>query len=257
MSETIQALQLTALRRLEDIQWRRFEPDRALSTWIVVYGGSASLVVDEREAALIPGCIAVLLPGVAWRCEPRNGPILTGYLVEITGADVGKLAACCGFCTAIPVASDVAWSLKPTLEVWLRRRESGIRNPLLASACASMLGYHLCESCRVSPPDQSLAERLKSCIDYTMYSLPTVTELAENFGVSRTTLFRVFKREYGIALKPYLQQRQWQRVCDLLHDPRLTVREAAGRCGFKSPAQFSAAFRRRFGLSPSVWRERS
>jgi AraC-like DNA-binding protein len=45
-------------------------------------------------------------------------------------------------------------------------------------------------------------------------------------------------------------------AAELLARGSLTVREVAQRVGYRQPAQFAKAFRRRHGLSPSSYRSR-
>jgi AraC-like DNA-binding protein len=46
------------------------------------------------------------------------------------------------------------------------------------------------------------------------------------------------------------------RAADLLRTRPLTVREVAQRVGYRQPAQFAKAFRRRHGVAPAAYRRR-
>ena len=47
------------------------------------------------------------------------------------------------------------------------------------------------------------------------------------------------------------------RAADLLAERDLTVREVAQRVGYRQPAQFAKAFRRRHGSAPSMFRSQA
>ena len=46
-----------------------------------------------------------------------------------------------------------------------------------------------------------------------------------------------------------------KRAAELLRAGGMSVREIAGRVGYRQPAQFAKAFRRHYGCSPSEYRE--
>jgi AraC-like DNA-binding protein len=75
-------------------------------------------------------------------------------------------------------------------------------------------------------------------------------ELCAVLGISRSSLYRLFARYGGVAA--YIQGRRLDRIRARLADPteRRKLSELAQAYGFSSDAHFSAAFRRRFGMSP-------
>jgi AraC-like DNA-binding protein len=76
--------------------------------------------------------------------------------------------------------------------------------------------------------------------------------LARRFGMSRATLYRLFRAEGGIDA--YIRARRLERCSAelMLTDPgRGRVREVAERLGFMDAGHFTRAFRQRFGVAPS------
>ncbi|AYM94840.1 helix-turn-helix domain-containing protein [Acidovorax sp. 1608163] len=76
--------------------------------------------------------------------------------------------------------------------------------------------------------------------------------LCNEFGISRSVLYRLFEPLGGVA--HYVQQRRLLQSFHTLVNPasrRLRVAEVAARTGFASNAHFSRAFRAAFGMSPS------
>jgi AraC-like DNA-binding protein len=53
----------------------------------------------------------------------------------------------------------------------------------------------------------------------------------------------------------YLTEVRLRRAAEELASGRLTVRQVAHRAGYETDASFAKAFKRRFGLSPGVYRD--
>lgn len=79
----------------------------------------------------------------------------------------------------------------------------------------------------------------------------SATSICQVFGISRSTLYRLFDLHAGVA--NFIKRRRLQHVRSILmkaHDVR-TLAEIAEEFGFTSSAHFSRSFREAFGYSPS------
>lgn len=83
-----------------------------------------------------------------------------------------------------------------------------------------------------------------------------VARLAQDLGCSADHLSTAFRRSQGQTLTDYLAGQRIQAACTWLEHSELTVAAVARACGFRDPAYFSRAFRRRLGHSPRHHRER-
>lgn len=79
----------------------------------------------------------------------------------------------------------------------------------------------------------------------------TVDEIARRLGVTRSTLFRLFRRRYHVSPKAYLDTVRLDRARRLLRGSATPIHEIAALCGYEDPHYFSRAYRRARGLSPS------
>jgi AraC-like DNA-binding protein len=100
--------------------------------------------------------------------------------------------------------------------------------------------------------EATLLERIRAHIE-TMLGSPglSVDALCQVFGLSRSTLYRLFEPLGGVAA--YIQARRLASAYADLADPRKAPRkiyEIAYRWGFVSEAHFSRTFRRAFGVPP-------
>lgn len=79
----------------------------------------------------------------------------------------------------------------------------------------------------------------------------SATTLADRLGCSPNHLAWVFRRDYRISIKRYVDELRWELARKLLRQNQLTIAEIAELCGFAHPAYFTKRFRERFGILPS------
>jgi AraC-like DNA-binding protein len=96
--------------------------------------------------------------------------------------------------------------------------------------------------------------RLKPAIDYMddhFLHNPSLEEVAQQAGLAPNYFHRLFRKAAGATPFTYMERRRLDRARRLLFSDRITVKEAAARCGYENQLYFSRVFRRRFGLAPS------
>ncbi|MFK0682915.1 helix-turn-helix domain-containing protein [Ochrobactrum sp. BD67] len=80
--------------------------------------------------------------------------------------------------------------------------------------------------------------------------------ITKNLRISRSSLYRTFEAEGGVAR--IIRDKRLDRAYRILVDERgrhVSFKEIAYRCGFHDGAQFTKAFKNRFGMSPKDARE--
>jgi AraC-like DNA-binding protein len=86
----------------------------------------------------------------------------------------------------------------------------------------------------------------------------TPERVAQAFGMSRRSLYNLFLGGQRTP-RAFIQEARMARAQQLMAQDsgrELPLAVVAQRSGFSDPAHFSRAFHARFGLAPSVWRER-
>jgi AraC-like DNA-binding protein len=83
-----------------------------------------------------------------------------------------------------------------------------------------------------------------------------VAELASVAGVSRSYLSRRFHEEFGVSVAAGLEGLRCSRAETLLVRTDMTIGSIARQCGFADLYHFSHRFDRRYGMPPSVYRDR-
>jgi AraC-like DNA-binding protein len=85
----------------------------------------------------------------------------------------------------------------------------------------------------------------------------SVRQLAQEVNMTPDHLQRLFKLETGLRLRTLVTERKLDQAAHLLSATDVVVKEVAYTVGYSHPSSFVRAFRRRFGESPSQFRQRA
>lgn len=78
-----------------------------------------------------------------------------------------------------------------------------------------------------------------------------VEELAETVGISRAHLHRRLKELLGLAPREFLKSIRLKQAAELLKKNNVNISQVGYMVGFSSPGQFSDAFKKYFGCTPT------
>lgn len=84
----------------------------------------------------------------------------------------------------------------------------------------------------------------------------SLSEIAENAGVSEAYFCRTFKAYTGFRPFEYLNRLKIQKAKELLCSSALPIGEIAGEVGYESHSYFSMLFKRYVGVTPAEYRGR-
>jgi len=105
--------------------------------------------------------------------------------------------------------------------------------------------------------DASLISMIKSYIDSHLGGLAeSPAAICQRFGLSRSSLYRLFECEGGVAR--YIMNKKLDLARHLLSEgagDAVAIRSVGERIGFKSEAHFSRAFKKRFSMTPREARQ--
>ena len=100
-------------------------------------------------------------------------------------------------------------------------------------------------------------EKIKDYTDRHSGERLRISRLAGMAKVSVSTLSRRFKKNTGVGLETYLQNRRLEEARRLLKTGSLPISQIAKACGFGSSSYFIRLFRKKIGLSPQKFRQKS
>ena len=128
---------------------------------------------------------------------------------------------------------------------WQQQRPAPLQ--LLISALLGAQADHEQHHPAVAQALITMHERLRDRIE--------LKDLAQQAGVDRHYLARIFKREIGQSPMQYYTQLQMQTAATLLKEENRTISDIALELGYQDPFHFSRVFRRWSGMSPRQYRQ--
>ncbi|MCV6636162.1 AraC family transcriptional regulator [Candidatus Albibeggiatoa sp. nov. NOAA] len=105
---------------------------------------------------------------------------------------------------------------------------------------------------RLNTRDAKRARQIREHILDHIHDNLSVDVLANQIGMSVSTLQRLFKNAYQMTVMEFVRTRRLELARLSLLEQGITVSEAAYQAGYSSPANFSTAFQREFGYTPSA-----
>ena len=153
------------------------------------------------------------------------------------------------------VARNMPFTLEDLFETLIESsKENSAPTRLLAGLCHGILG------CAISSSGLHEAvgheQRIRSVAEYIHHHSQKVNlaELATRFGMSYSTLQRLFKEYLGVTPSQYLAQERLRLAKKYLIETALPLKEIAEALDFSSEFYFMQVFKRLTGMTPTQWR---
>ena len=224
-----------------------------------VASGHGELIAGGKIYPVETGQAFLIYPGelTTYRADSRD-PWHYAW-VGYTGREAEEMSRLCGFGRERRVIAspqpELAWNALRQL----RQDAASLR----LGHVAALGGLYRFLSLLAPERDEHAAPEHERYYEKAMWYMQgayarhiTVQEIADFVGLSRSQLFRVFEKNCGQSPKQAMQQMRLEHGRLLLKNSDLSVEQVALSVGFSSSAQFSAAFRERFSLSPREYRQR-
>jgi AraC-like DNA-binding protein len=100
-----------------------------------------------------------------------------------------------------------------------------------------------------------LLQHIADALALTTEGYPTMGQVAQRLGITDRTLGRHLERQ-GLSFRQVIDECRHQEACTMLREGRHSVDGIAARLGYSDPANFSRAFRRWAGCTPTQYRDR-
>lgn len=105
---------------------------------------------------------------------------------------------------------------------------------------------------QLSPKDRKSLEAVRTALEERLLDPPGTAELARLAGMNRNKLLYGFKHLFGKTISEYTHGQRMLRAHELLLDSSgMTVTDVAASVGYAHVSNFTTAFKRHFGCSPS------
>ena len=114
----------------------------------------------------------------------------------------------------------------------------------------------------IDNPERGLSQRevqrmhkTRELLEDNFVDPPTIGELARHIGLNEAKLMHDFKQLFGQTIFDFTQNLRMDEAKRLLETTERSITEVAFDVGYEYSSNFTTAFKRRFGITPSVARE--
>lgn len=104
----------------------------------------------------------------------------------------------------------------------------------------------------LSPEDMDCLHQSKEILSLELMNPPSLVELSQQVNLNQKKLNLGFRQLFGTTPFGYLSEQRMEQARILLETRKFNVTEVAKSVGYASLSAFNAAFRKRFGVNPSI-----
>ena len=83
----------------------------------------------------------------------------------------------------------------------------------------------------------------------------TIREIAFRVGTNSNSLKQKFREVYGVGPYQYLSNVRLKKATELLLGKDQPLKAIAKQVGYKTASSFIAAFRKKYGTTPTLWKK--
>lgn len=231
------------------------EPHQIRKTYLLhyVYAGKGHLLADGVRFDVEAGQAFLIFPDqlTTYIADERD-PFIYRW-VEFYGNKVDALLKAAHLSPAAPIFTDTDGALGDALEALV---SGGNTPPMEVTARFWHLAQAMAGTESTAADDRAhYVEQAVNFIHFRISHKTTVSDVAAHLALNRSYLSRLFKQAMGISTKQYIFDAHMDAARTLLADGRLSIGEVAQSVGYDNPLDFTKAFRRAIGVSPSAYKK--
>lgn len=136
------------------------------------------------------------------------------------------------------------------LDSLIEKLDTGEKKQIILEIIGLMRSVTSCEQANVP-----IIEKIKSAVKEGIADEISVSEIADNVGISRYYMCHIFKKTTGITVTDYKNELKLTKAKDMLLHTDDRISDIAYACGFGSSSYFSKIFIASEHISPSQYRE--
>jgi len=121
----------------------------------------------------------------------------------------------------------------------------------------TVLAGYLTGTNRLITHNEKLPQLIKEYINKNFSAKITLSILSQKFGCCNATLTKTFKKEYNLSIMEYLCDLRLEKSKEMIVKTRKSFKEIAADCGFYDQNYFSKTFSKKYGVSPTEYRQRN
>ncbi len=223
----------------------------------LIVSGKGTYVTPEGSFRLSAGDMFLIRPRTEIEYFADEETPWEYYWVNFTGADAEVILKRTDFTAESPVIKDCGEDiLRAMTDIFENGGNERYKAIGLTGRLYVLLSLLVKYSGKKGGSDRS-GKCFKAARDFISgnYPLPiSVEDIAEAAGVSRATLFRIFKSELDVSPAGYLISYRISQAKRLLSETDLSVTAVARSVGYEDNLYFSRAFKKLTGRTPTDYR---
>ena len=102
--------------------------------------------------------------------------------------------------------------------------------------------------------ENHLVTAVKRYIEERIYENPTLSDICESLGYSKSYLSRLFREQTGGSIANYAVRAKINRAKEMIRDGSMNFSEISDRLAFDNPQYFSRVFKRESKMTPSEFK---
>lgn len=216
----------------------------SLHDFVAIQPGDAYLIAQEPGSLLM----RVLIPcSVMMQYAPAGGTLLSRPCNSTVDADAPGMQ---------PLQSKLE---ELSLLLVSPRRKSNCRQQGILLEILDLLIEYFMDS-RVIGKTGGSDDKVQYIKDYVNRHYEesiSLKKLSEDLYTSQATLSRLFRAQTGMYFGDYLNAVRLENAASRLVHYDTRIAQISTESGFSTPSSFSAAFLKRFGMTPSAYREKA
>lgn len=223
----------------------------------LVVGGSGSVELAGNSFELRPGRLFAYGPDTRHTIRSNPDDPMRKYFVDLTGSRVPDLFEAAGLGQSEVLFSSSTHELIEILEMLDRdARHEFAMSVDICQTLGELFLLKIRQTCHRNVKNLTRAfesfERIRNYIDENYVTLSTVEQVADALGYTTSYISRLFQRFAGGGAYQFLSKRKMNYAAHLLLEKNMLVRDVALALNFNDAFQFSRAFKRVYGISPST-----
>lgn len=221
-----------------------------------VYEGECVVEIEDKVHRVFAGQMFVIYPRLLCNYTSSTDNPCTYRWIEIDGHNFENFLRTTALSKSAPIISDNA---EGTVGALLTRiTEEGKMSGKKLNGYAWFLAEALSST---DNERQSVYEKyIEKAVEYIRFNSEkktTVSDVAAYLQIDRSYLSRVFNEYMGISIKKYIYNYHMDIGKSFLAYSNLSIKEIAAAIGYEDPLDFTKAFHRTYGMSPTKWRQQN
>lgn len=124
-------------------------------------------------------------------------------------------------------------------------------------AILSLIAEEIARSNLFEDAPPSIARQTKEYIRTHLSDKISLANLSWHLHCSTVTVTEHFRKEFGITVMEYVQEKRMEQAKALLRETDQSIKEVALLCGFSDVEYFSRCFKKMHGCPPGEWKKKN